>query len=112
HNYQVADKTNGRIFKITYGDVKPWKGDLAKLSDLELAKLQTSKNEWMVRHARRLLQERAEERKILADAVSHLEGLWEKEYREYHRLRVLWALNATKQLSNKKLVGAFDIYNE
>jgi len=26
------------IFKITYGDVKPFKGDLAKLSDLELAK--------------------------------------------------------------------------
>ena len=40
HNYKVVDRTNGRIFKITYGDVKPWKGDLAKLSDLELAKLQ------------------------------------------------------------------------
>src|SRR5262249_41216235 len=44
HNYKVADKTNGRIFKITYGDVKPWKGDLAKLSDLDLAKLQLSNN--------------------------------------------------------------------
>ena len=38
HNYSVADKTNGRIFKITYGNVKPFKGDLAKMSDLELAK--------------------------------------------------------------------------
>ena len=64
HNYKVVDRTNGRIFKITYGDVKPWKGDLAKLSDLELAKLQTSKNEWMVRHARRILQERAAKGKV------------------------------------------------
>ena len=40
HNYKDVDRTNGRIFKITYGDVKPWKGDLAKLSDMELAKLQ------------------------------------------------------------------------
>ena len=33
--------------------------DLAKLSDAELVKLHLHKNEWQVRHARRLLQERA-----------------------------------------------------
>src|SRR4030095_1601711 len=70
HNYKVVDRTNGRIFKITYGDVKPWKGDLAKLSDLELAKLQHHANQWMVRHARRILQERAETRKIDARAIA------------------------------------------
>src|SRR6516162_4144942 len=48
HNYKVADRTNGRIFKITYGDVKPWKGDLAKLSDLELADGYAHNNEWFV----------------------------------------------------------------
>src|SRR5205823_9028875 len=59
HNYNVADQTNGRIYKITYGDVKPWKGDLAKLSDEKLAELHSHQNHWFVRHARRLLQERA-----------------------------------------------------
>ncbi len=36
----LAHRENGRIYKITYGDVKPVKVDLSKLSDEELAKLQ------------------------------------------------------------------------
>jgi putative membrane-bound dehydrogenase-like protein len=89
HNYQVADKTNGRIFKITYGDVKPWKGDLAKLSDVELAKLQTHKNEWMARHARLLLQERAAVRRVDPKAIEVLNNLHETV-----PLRAMWTLNA------------------
>jgi putative membrane-bound dehydrogenase-like protein len=58
HNYDKADTTNGRIHKIVYGKVKPWKGDLSKLSDEDLIQLHKHKNEWLVRHARRLLQER------------------------------------------------------
>ena len=41
------------------GKPKAWRGDLAKLTDAELVGLQTHKNDWFVRHARRLLQERA-----------------------------------------------------
>ena len=47
-----SHRENGRIFKITYGDVKPVKVDLAKQSDEELAKLQVHANEWYVRTAR------------------------------------------------------------
>ncbi len=57
-NPNVHDRSNGRIFKITYGNTKTTKVDLAKLKDEELVKLQRSKNEWQVRHARRILQER------------------------------------------------------
>ena len=53
------DRTNGRIFRVSYNNTKPVKVDLAKLSDAELVKLQLHKNDWYVRHARRLLQERA-----------------------------------------------------
>src|SRR5439155_966950 len=49
---------NGRIFKIVYGDTKWTPVNLEKLSDEELVKLVPSKNEWMGRHARRILQER------------------------------------------------------
>ena len=52
-----AHRENGRIFKITYGDVKPVKVDLARQSDDELARLQVHANDWYVRTARRLLQE-------------------------------------------------------
>ena len=63
-----AHRENGRIFKITYGDVKPVKVDLAKQSDEELARLQIHANEWYVRTARRLLQERAAAGKDLGAA--------------------------------------------
>jgi putative membrane-bound dehydrogenase-like protein len=107
HNYKVVDRTNGRIFKITYGDVKPWKGDLAKLTDEELAKLQFSKNEWMVRHARRILQERGQTGKVSDGALKMLRDKSnELGAGEKNRLRVLWALNATSALTEKELLRA------
>jgi hypothetical protein len=54
------DRSNGRIFKISYGETKPVKADLQKLSDQELVKLLASKNSWHARHAQRILQERFE----------------------------------------------------
>jgi len=48
------DRTNGRIFKISYGDTKLEKVDLQKLKDDQLLQLQWSKNDWMARHARRV----------------------------------------------------------
>src|SRR5205085_5824859 len=60
HNYEVADTTNGRIVKVVYGQPKTREPfDLAQKTDLELAELQWHENEWWVRHARRLLQERS-----------------------------------------------------
>ncbi len=46
------DRSNGRIFKIVYGNPEPLKPfDLKKKTDLELAKLILDKNDWYVRHA-------------------------------------------------------------
>ena len=59
HNYKTVDRTNGRIYKVTFGDVKASPVDLSKLSDAELVQLQLHPNDWQVRHVRRLLQERA-----------------------------------------------------
>ena len=56
---EIWDRTNGRIYKISHKDAKPVKAfDLQKLSDSKLVQLQTSENDWYVRHARRILQER------------------------------------------------------
>ena len=56
---EIWDRTNGRIYKISYRGTKPVTGvDLAKMSDEELVELQLHENDWYVRHARRLLQER------------------------------------------------------
>ena len=59
HNYKEVDRTNGRIYKVTYGKTTPWHGDISRLTDGELVQMQLHRNEWLVRHARRALQERA-----------------------------------------------------
>src|SRR6202034_4182800 len=61
HNYKAIDRTNGRIYKVTYGPAKSTHAaaDLADATDAELVAFQLHKNDWYVRHARRLLQERA-----------------------------------------------------
>ncbi len=58
HNYDKADTTNGRIYRVIYGKQKTWKGDLAKLKSEELFKLLEHPNDWFRRHARRILTER------------------------------------------------------
>ena len=59
HENDGIHRTSGRIFKITHGKIKPFPQNLNKLSSPELAKLQTHANDWHVRQARRLMQERA-----------------------------------------------------
>ena len=58
-NPEIWDRTNGRIYRIVYGDKKPERVNLGTMSNGELALLQTHDNEWFVRMSRRLLQERS-----------------------------------------------------
>ena len=58
HNYEVVDASNGRIFRISYGETPAPAGDLSQSSLAELVDLQFSRNDWLSRQARRLLQER------------------------------------------------------
>jgi putative membrane-bound dehydrogenase-like protein len=97
HNYDKADVTNGRIYKITYGTPKPWAGDVSKLSDAELVKLQLHPNDWFVRHARRVLQERAAAGKLGPAVLRQLRGLGIGT--APRGLRAIWALHATGLLS-------------
>ncbi|MBL9185891.1 MAG: c-type cytochrome [Opitutaceae bacterium] len=60
HENDGVHRESGRIYKITYGDaVRPKETDLKKHSDTQLASLQSSDNEWLVRMARWELRERA-----------------------------------------------------
>lgn len=59
HNYEVVDASNGRIYRISYGESPAPVGDLTQKSISELVDLQFSRNEWLSRQARRLLQERS-----------------------------------------------------
>ena len=116
-NAAAHDRSNGRIYKIVYGDKKATQVDLAKLGDFELVKLQLNANDWQARHARRLLQERAFSGKFdehvandvrnfaegRGNAVSEHTQTWAKQPRL--RLRGLWSLHgmgAVKEADARK----------
>ncbi|AMV28278.1 Cytochrome c [Gemmata sp. SH-PL17] len=95
HNYDKADTTNGRIYRVVYKNANPLKADISKLTDAELVKLQLSPNDWLVRKARRVLQERAAAGKLEKATPDALRKILKDEKEVPKRLRALWALVAT-----------------
>ena len=98
HHTRNTQKHTGRIYKITFGKPKPWKGDIGKLNILELVKLQSHPNEWFARHARRVLHERQANTSELAKTLKSSRSV-------PLRLRALWSLRVTGNLDEKKLEG-------
>ncbi len=92
-NAEGHDRTNGRIFKVVYGKPEHKAVDLKKLTDRELAELVLEKNDWYVRHARRILAERAAEGKVDQGARDRLVDIAAGNPDETRRLRAVWALH-------------------
>ncbi len=103
HNYEVADTSNGRIYKVVYGEPKKLPAfDVAQKTDNELVDLQWHENDWYVRHARRVLQERRDQKSELK--LEHMNELVREFKSEPKRaLRALWAFHAS---FNKPAYGA------
>ncbi len=93
HEVESHDRTNGRIFKVSYTAAAakpPVFSDLQTLSSLELVELQKHSNEWFVRHARRILQERGANPEL----VENLQTTLQRDPNPTFRLRALWTLHA------------------
>lgn len=99
-NPDVHDKTMGRIFKITHENDKWVQADLSKLSGRELVELQLHKNDWYVRHARLILQERGPNKKV----HKALKNILNTNPDVTRKLRALWALHVTKGISDEELL--------
>ncbi len=93
------DRSNGRVFKISYGELRKARVDLARASDDELVRLQLHENDWHVRHARRLLAERAARGRLSAGVRPQLAELAFGDAPVARRLRGLWALHVTGGLT-------------
>ncbi len=91
---EVHDRSNGRIYKVSYGHVKSEPVDLRQLDDLQLAELCLHENDWYVRTSRRLLQERASRRKIAVPAIERLMEIARNHSDDRRRLRAMWARHA------------------
>jgi putative membrane-bound dehydrogenase-like protein len=106
HDYDGVYRTSGRIYKITYGspdlNLNP-DLNLQSLPDSELAKLQLHKNDWFVRHARRLLQERSAAGKLDRNVRADLQGILRDNPDVTRKLRALWALQLTGDVDPDRL---------
>lgn len=98
-NPDVHDKTLGRIFKITHKNDKWVQVDLNKASDSELVNYQLHENEWYVRQARTLLQERGGN----AEIHQALKKILAENPDITRKLRALWTLHVTDGLSEAEL---------
>ncbi len=94
------DRSNGRIFKVTYGAAKPAQADLNKMENGALAELALHKNDWYVRHARKVLQERK------ADVQVRLDEIAAKNPDSTRVLRAMWGLQATGQFTEARALRA------
>ncbi|HYH56524.1 MAG TPA: PVC-type heme-binding CxxCH protein, partial [Anseongella sp.] len=99
-NPDVHNKTLGRIYKISHRDDKWVSVDLSKKTDLELVELQLHENDWYVRHARRLLQER----KAGKEAQAALWKILNDNPDVTRKLRALWALHVTNGISEEQFL--------
>jgi putative membrane-bound dehydrogenase-like protein len=94
-NPDVHNKTLGRIFKISHEKDRWVQVDLAAQSSDRLVELQLHRNDWYVRQARRILQERGPDPKVHA----RLKNILQTNPDVTRKLRALWALHVTEGLS-------------
>ncbi len=112
HDYDEVHRTSGRIYKITHGKVTPFRENLARLSDAELVKRQLQRNDWHVRQARRLLQERAAAGKLTSETRTQLRAILNDNPDVTRKLRALWALHVTDGLDEKLLLALLESPHE
>jgi putative membrane-bound dehydrogenase-like protein len=113
HEDDGVHRTSGRIFKITYGTppaIDP--SDIARSTDLQLVDLQAHPNEWYVRQARRIFQERAAAGHDLSTARLALRRKFDDETRIPGKLRALWALHAIDAAEQEWLLALLSHPNE
>ena len=95
HSTRNTRKHTGRIYRITYLQTQLEAVDLKREATRRLVDLQASDNEWLVRHARRILQERHANGESMAPAHDRLWKLFSQHESTPKKLRMLWALRGT-----------------
>ncbi|MEQ1829183.1 MAG: PVC-type heme-binding CxxCH protein [Pirellula sp.] len=94
HSVRNTRKETGRIFKVTYGTPNTKQVNLAELTDLQLVNLHAHRNEWYVRHSRRLLQERMAKGSDMKAVRNNLLQKFTAANEIPLKLRALWTLHA------------------
>ena len=106
---EVLYKDTGRIYRVAPpGTRTPVGFDIATYSDDKLVEMQMHRNDWYVRRARVILQERAFEGKLSEHIHDKLWDQFEAGPDEGRKLRSLWALHVTNGLNRNQLTHLLD----
>jgi len=112
-NIEQWDRTNGRIYRMAYAEsFTPVQVDLARLDDQALVKLLLHKNDWYVRTAQRLLNERAMAGKLSSAVRDELTELARNHPDASRRLRGLWAFFAVGGMDDQLALEMLQDANE
>jgi len=114
---EVLNKETGRIYRISPEKslAENWEGryaDLKKMTDEQLVALQTNTSDWHARRARVLLQYRASKGSLASASVSRLRDLFRDNKNPDHRLRAMWTLHITNNLSPDDLIKSLSDKDE
>jgi putative membrane-bound dehydrogenase-like protein len=112
NNVEGHDRSNGRIYKVSYGDKTNQPVDLRKLNDDELIAKLVDRNDWYVRHARRILQERTAAGTLDRSTRDKLRQMAIAHPQPACQLRAMWALHVTGGLPNSIVSGLLGSPNE
>lgn len=112
HSKRNTRRETGRIYRITWGKTRLPTFDLGAMSNAELAELQLHKNDWQVRHARRILQERAAAGDDMSEVHRRLHEILKTESRVPKKLRALWALHVLDGLDDDFLLDTLSHESE
>ena len=115
---EVWNRTDGRIFRVRYGEARPYQLNLWKESNDALVAKLTSDNGFIARQAQRILQERAATGKLdVAAITSKLKTQFEsgndqRGNDQRDRLRALWTMWVIGGLSESDLIAIAEDHDE
>jgi len=112
HDRDGVHRSSGRIYKISWGAPRKVAVNLGRESNERLVALQLHANDWFVRHARRLLQERAAAGQNMTAVHAALQRMYQDSNDTPARLRALWALHATAGVRTPWLVSLLQSSDE
>ncbi len=98
------DKTNGRIYRVVYGEGRKVPSfDISKRSTADLIATRSAKNDWEAAQARQILYDRKD-----AAAIAPLRQLLNADRDEATALRDFWNLNACGGLTDDVALSLLD----
>lgn len=112
HSVRNTQRETGRIYKVSYGHTKPLDVNVSALTDAELVKLHLHRNDWHVRHARRVLQERAAAGRDMTAVRKELLKIFEQHNEVPRKLRALWTLHTIGEIDDAFLFSQLNHASE